>query len=292
MNLLIPPLHIVLGGGGVKCLAYIGAFQELESNNFLKTIQYFHGVSAGAFMCFVYILGYSLKELYQIGKSLDFSLIQNIDENFPFELFQSFGFDNGAKLEKLIETFLKHKGFNREITFEQLYALTKKHLIFYAVDIHDKKLKQFSFKTTPNTTILFALRSSMSLPGYFTPMIDISSNHYYVDGALINNYPIDLIDLIDCETVLGINFKDDNRSVEKIESIQSYFYQLFSCLYNTTMEISDNAKEKTIYINCKSSTLDFYATEEQRIEIMESGRESVKQFLKKKKSFQKRRNSL
>jgi hypothetical protein len=58
------------------------------------------------------------------------------------------------------------------------------------------------------------------------------------------------------------------------------------------MEISDNAKEKTIYINCKSSTLDFYATEEQRIEIMESGRESVKQFLKKKKSFQKRRNSL
>ena len=164
MSLIIPPSHIVLGGGGVKCLAYIGAFQELESNGLLKNVRYFHGVSAGAFMSFVYILGYSLTELYKIGKSLDFSTVQNIDENFPFELFQSFGFDNGIKVEKLIESFLKHKGFNREITFEQLYSLTKKNLIIYAVDIYEKKLKEFSFEKTPNKSVLLALRSSMALP--------------------------------------------------------------------------------------------------------------------------------
>ena len=289
MNLFIPPSHIVLGGGGVKCLAYIGAFEELELNGYLKTVQYFHGVSAGAFMCFVYVLGYSISELYKIGQSLDFSLIQNLDENFPFELFHSFGFDNGLKLEKLIETFLKHKGFNREITFEQLFALTKKHLTFYAVDIHDKKLKEFSVDKTPNMSVLFALRCSMSLPGYFTPMLEPNSNHFYVDGALINNFPIDLIN---CKTVLGINFKEDESTIEKIESIQSYFYQLFSCLYNTTMEISDYAKENTIYISSNSSTLDFYANKEKRVEIMESGRQAVKEFLKKKTCFIKRRNSL
>jgi NTE family protein len=228
MNLLVPPSHIVLAGGGVKCFAHIGAFQELESNGLLKNIRYFHGVSAGACMCFVYVLGYTLTEIYNLVKYMDFSSLQNIDENFIFELFQSFGFDNGVKFEKLIESFLRHKGFNREITFEQLYSLTKKHLIFYAVDIHIKKLKEFSFEKTPSTSVMFALRSSMALPGYFTPVFDKSSNHYYVDGALINNYPIDLLNV---DTVLGISFKEDNKTIEKIESIQSYFYQLFSCLF-------------------------------------------------------------
>jgi len=289
MNLFIPPSHIVLGGGGVKCLAYIGAFQELESNGLLKNINYFHGVSAGAFMCFVYILGYSLTELYKIGKSLDFSKLQNIDENFPFELFQSFGFDNGVKLEKLIESFLKHKGFNREITFEQLYVLTKKSLIIYAVDIYEKKLKEFSNRTSPTATILFALRASMSLPGYFTPVLDSVSKHYYVDGGLMNNYPIDLIKT---DTVIGINFKEDHEPIEKIESIQSYFYQLFKCLYSKTKEISDKSRMKTVYIDCKASVLDFYATEEERIQIINSGREAIKQFLKNQNRFKKRRNSL
>ena len=289
MSLIIPPSHIVLGGGGVKCLAYIGAFQELESNGLLKNVRYFHGVSAGAFMSFVYILGYSLTELYKIGKSLDFSTVQNIDENFPFELFQSFGFDNGIKVEKLIESFLKHKGFNREITFEQLYLLTKKHLIIYAVDIYEKKFKEFSLKTSPNATILFALRSSMALPGYFTPILDPVSKHYYVDGALINNYPIDLIET---DTVLGINFKAENNTIEKIESIQSYFYQLFTCLYSKTQEISEKSRMKTVSIDSKASIFDFCATEEERVQIMDSGREAVKEFLKNKSIFIKRRNSI
>ena len=289
MSLIVPPSHIVLGGGGVKCLAYIGAFQELESNGLLKNVRYFHGVSAGAFMSFVYILGYSLTELYKIGKSLDFSTVQNIDENFIFELFQSFGFDNGLKFEKLIESFLKHKGFNREITFEQLYLLTKKHLIFYAVDIHEKKLKEFSFEKTPNKSVLLALRSSMALPGYFTPILDPVSKHYYVDGALINNYPIDLIET---DTVLGINFKAENNTIEKIESIQSYFYQLFTCLYSKTQEISEKSEMKTVYIDSKISTLDFSATEEERVQIMDSGRKAVKEFLKNKSVLIKRRNSI
>ena len=48
--MIVPPTHIVLGGGGMKCLSYVGAFQELDKMNLLKHIKHFHGVSAGAFM--------------------------------------------------------------------------------------------------------------------------------------------------------------------------------------------------------------------------------------------------
>jgi vitamin B12 transporter len=92
--------------------------------------------------------------------------------------------------------------------------------------------------------------------------------------------------------VLGINFKTENKTIEKIESIQSYFYQLFTCLYSKTQEISEKSKMKTVYIDSKTSTLDFSATEEERIQIMDSGREAVKEFLKNKSIFTKRRNSI
>ena len=98
--------------------------------------------------------------------------------------------------------------------------------------------------------------------------------------------------MIETDTVLGINFKAENNTIEKIESIQSYFYQLFTCLYSKTQEISEKSKMKTVYIDCKTSTLDFSATEEERVKIMDSGREAVKEFLKNKSIFTKRRNSI
>ena len=99
---IVPPSHIVLGGGGMKCLAYIGAFEELEKQNLLKHVKYFHGVSAGAFMCFAYLIGYSISELKELVKSMDFHLLQNLDEHFALELFESFGLDKEIYNIKLL----------------------------------------------------------------------------------------------------------------------------------------------------------------------------------------------
>ena len=62
----IPPSHIILSGGGIKCLSYVGAFQELEERNLLKRVNEYTAVSAGAFMAFVYTIGYSLKDISEI----------------------------------------------------------------------------------------------------------------------------------------------------------------------------------------------------------------------------------
>ena len=36
----IPPSTLVLSGGGIKGLAYVGAFIELENRKYLKTLNY------------------------------------------------------------------------------------------------------------------------------------------------------------------------------------------------------------------------------------------------------------
>jgi NTE family protein len=285
----IPPSHIVLSGGGMKCLSYVGAFQELEERGMLKNVNQFTGVSAGAFMAFIYTIGYTLKDISNITKLLDFSTVQNIDEDILLNGFLNYGIDNGSNLEKFIESILKHKGYNRELTFQQLYDIKKITLRFYATNLNEAILKEFSVHTTPNSNILFALRASMSVPGYFTPLIDPETNHYYVDGALLNNYPITLVN---DTNVIGLAFDYSVNSIEKIESIQSYFYQLINCLYDKLEQIPSKYKEKTIYIKCDVSMINFFLSREERIEIMLTGRKAVKEYLECATRKVLRRNSI
>lgn len=285
----IPPSHIILSGGGIKCLSYIGALQELEERNLLKRVNEYTAVSAGAFMAFVYTIGYSLKDISNLVRHLNLSTIQNIDDNLLFSFFDEFGIDNGLNLEKLIESFLKHKGYNRHITFKQLYSIKKVVLRFYAVDLNESVLKEFSVHTTPDISLIFALRASMSIPGYFTPLVDPVTGHYYVDGALLNNYPITLVN---DTNILGISFDYSPVYIDKIESIQSYFNQLISCFYNKLEEIPLKYKEKTIYIKCSVSTINFFLSEEERVELMEVGRRAVITYLESNVKKIIRRNSI
>jgi len=285
----IPPSHIVLSGGGMKCLSYVGAFQELEERGMLKNVNEFTGVSAGAFMAFIYTIGYTLNDISNITKLLDFSTIQNIDDDILLNGFLNYGIDNGSNLEKFIESILKHKGYNRELTFQQLYDIKKITLRFYATNLNEGILKEFSVHTTPNSKILFALRATMSVPGYFTPLIEPETNHYYVDGALLNNYPITLVN---DTNVLGLAFDYSVNSIEKIDSIQSYFYQLINCLYDKLEQIPSQYKEKTIYINCDVSMINFFLSGGERLEIILNGRKAVKEYLECATTKILRRNSI
>lgn len=285
----IPPSHIILSGGGIKCLSYVGAFKELEERNMLKKVNQYTAVSAGAFMAFVYTIGYSLNNISSIIKNLDLTSIQNIDDNLLFSFFDDFGIDNGSNLEKLIESFLKHKGYNRDITFKQLYSIKKVVLRFYAVDLNEGILKEFSVYTTPDISLIFALRATMSIPGYFTPVVDPETGHYYVDGALLNNYPITLVD---DTNILGISFDYSTTYIDNIETIQSYFNQLISCIYDKLEEIPLKYKEKTIYIKCSASTINFFLSEEERVELMDVGRRAVINYLESSSQKITRRNSI
>ena len=83
----IPPQRIVLSGGGIRGVAYVGVFMELEKHGFLKNIKEVLGVSCGAMFGFAHILGYSTSEMFSLASSLDFSLLQNIDPDVALNYF-------------------------------------------------------------------------------------------------------------------------------------------------------------------------------------------------------------
>ncbi len=64
-------VNIVLSGGGIKGLAFIGAYEELENN--FKSIGNIAGVSAGALVGALIAAGYSSRELKSILSDFSFS---------------------------------------------------------------------------------------------------------------------------------------------------------------------------------------------------------------------------
>ena len=91
--MIIPPRRIVLSGGGIRALAHVGALTVLDKKGLLKSVKEYVGVSAGAFVGFSLMLGYTLSELRTLCALFDFSVLRHFEPEAAFEFPTSFGFD-------------------------------------------------------------------------------------------------------------------------------------------------------------------------------------------------------
>ncbi|WP_242856045.1 patatin-like phospholipase family protein [Ruminiclostridium josui] len=64
-------VNLVLSGGGIKGIAFVGAYEEIEKK--YKRIGNIAGVSAGALVGALIGAGYTSRELGKIMKEFDFS---------------------------------------------------------------------------------------------------------------------------------------------------------------------------------------------------------------------------
>ena len=294
--MLIPPRRIVLSGGGIRAIAHLGALEILEEKGLLKSVREYIGVSAGAFVGFCLVIGYTLSELRTLCSFFDFSLIRNLDPEAALEFPMRFGFDDGANLKKLLHSLLRNKGISITATFEELAAIPKYRelqLRCYATDLFSTSPREFSLSASPKITLVEALRASMSLPGYFTPVEDSETGHLLIDGALLHNFPLSFLKPSEREQAIGISFSYEFTNVKEISDLSVFFSQCFACYYiPRTNEIHDNNKDKCIIIpNGHFPAWNFEATQEEREELMANGRTAALDFLKdnNRLNFQKRK---
>jgi len=271
---MIPPRCLVLSSGGIRGLSYVGALLELKKRNLLNHVKEILGVSIGALFALGICLGYSMEEMYMLGSNMDFTLLTNIDPDLAFEYFEKFGVDDGSQLKKFVSSILKAKQFDINITFNELYKKTHYYYRCFATDLNNCKLKEFSYKTTPDESVIFGTVSSMNIPLYYIPQI--KDNIMYVDGAIFNSYPINLVSEENKNFVLGFTFSENHIIKEKINSIGSFFEQMYACSYLPNKVYNKN----TIIIPCGEYPMwKFNAPLEDKIYLIESGRKAVIQFL-------------
>ena len=100
---------LVLSGGSMKGLAYIGFIEYLQEKGIvLDTLNEFVGTSIGAFSAMLLVLGYTSSDLKDIFLSFDFEKIKDFKVG---SLVSTYGLDDGSRMNAMIKVFIKNKNF-------------------------------------------------------------------------------------------------------------------------------------------------------------------------------------
>lgn len=200
----IPNYHfknLVFEGGGVKGIAYVGALKVLEEKKILEKIKRVAGTSAGALVAVLVGLGYNHKDLKKILWDLDFNKF--MDDSWGVlkdtdRLLHNFGWYKGEFFRNLVGDYIKKKTGNSESTFADIAKLKEDFPEFRDIYLIGANLSTgfsevFSYEHTPRMCIADAARISMSIPLFFAAIRGVRGD-VYVDGGLLDNYPIKVFD--------------------------------------------------------------------------------------------------
>ena len=89
-----------------------------------------------------------------------------------------------------------------------------------------------------------AMRSSMAIPGVFTPMRQDSM--VFVDGGMIDNYPVDVARTMGADVIIGIDVQNDLKTANELNSVSDVLFQIIDLTGQGLYE--KNIKETNLYV--------------------------------------------
>jgi len=242
---------LVISGGAVKVIATLGCLKFFEEKQLLRNIKNFVGTSAGAVICFFIILGYSSVEILDFMKDIfnDDSLSRVLHVDDIFAMTSTLGISDGKALIKLFQKILYQKTKHLDITFLDLAKKFGKNLVVSVSNITHEQEEFLNVDTTPDMSVIDALRMTCSIPLLFTPVK--WNGCMYVDGALYNNFPMSYFIKQGhvFADIIGINIQSVNY--QNITDIMSYI----SFLLNTTMHHMNDLQIKTMHLHEKQNNI-------------------------------------
>jgi NTE family protein len=287
---------LVFSGGGVKGLVYIGVLKRIEElivernkeessvdfDEFKCKIPKFNinticSVSVGSMFALIYLLKYSYVEILEEILKKNFKKLKDIK---VLNFVSTYGLDSGSGIIKWLETLMIKKGINPSITLSEFYKLTNVDFQIMATNLNKYCYKKFNYKESPDLRVLDAIRMSISIPFIFSAVN--YDNNIYVDGNLIDNYPIKEFDNLD--NLLGfkiVNNADVNNVNKNINDLESYILNIFKCYVSQKEKstVKDEYKRCTVYINVENiNSINIDITVEEKYKLIEIGYKSVSDF--------------
>jgi predicted acylesterase/phospholipase RssA len=252
-------LALIMKGGGIKGLAYVGALEELEK---YYHFDWFIGTSAGAITAVLLAGGYTMGELKTTLKAL-FNLL------FHHGLYPAGTFTKW--LDDLLAAKLKSA---KRVTLASL-----PHRATVYASRREKEALIFDGRdpATSRTSAAFAARCSMAIPLVFTPERDEGMNVF--DGGLRHNYPVEALLGDPSQKFIGLYLGP------RIYEGKAKPHGLLSDLSSIFLEAADadaieKYRDSTIIIDARPiSTLDFALTVKEKEFLLNEGRASALEFL-------------
>lgn len=234
---------LVLAGGGIKGLVFVGVFKYLEELNIIQNIHTLVGTSIGSLFAALIIMGYNSDDMYKFIKSFDLTKITNVNIS---TFLNNYAIDDCEKINNLYKKLLETKKFDPEITMIDFFKKTKKKFVAATVCITTKQLEYISYENYPDLPVYLAIRMSTCIPILFTPVK--FNNKLYIDGGLIENFPIHYIPDDKLHEVIGINIFTDFSDEIQIDNIITYMKNIFDLIMMImTKKFIDKKYENIVY---------------------------------------------
>jgi len=209
-----PKLGLVLEGGGALGLAHIGVITWLEEHRI--PVSYVTGTSMGGLVGGIYATGRSPAEVRELINGIDWDEVLNgvtpfrdlsfrrkeDAHQFPGQLefglrdglqFPS-GFNTGQEVNLVLDRVA--------LPYSEIASFNDLPIPFACVATDLVTGKRHIFR---DGSLSLAMRSTMSLPGIFTPVR--SGNHLFADGFLLDNLPVDVGKEMGSELTLAIHLE-------------------------------------------------------------------------------------
>lgn len=174
-------IALVLSSGGARGLAHIGAIEELEAHGYRVTSV--AGCSMGALVGGIFAAG-KLEEFRMWMKEVDrWTLLKMIDPSLSLN-----HLIDGTKVMETLNTIVP------DVNIEDL------PIPFCAVSTDWERGEEVVFR---KGSLLEAIRSSISLPGFFNPIRP--DGRILIDGGVLNPIPLDRVARKEGDLLVGID---------------------------------------------------------------------------------------
>ena len=229
--------EIFLSGCNIYGVSYIGALKSLSNYIDLnKNIVRWIGTSAGGMVAFCMAIGYTPKLLEKICPYIPYKELNRFGLDDIITFFETFGLNDGEKMDHILEVLLVNCGFSKSITFKELYDITGKELGLLSFCLQTSSSVLLDYNSSPNLSIVKAVRMSSAIPFIFKPIS--YDGRLYVDGFISDNTPADFVKYPD--HCLGFHVAPNVRYTQK----KIEFFDFLRITFTSPMHELDKYKYK------------------------------------------------
>lgn len=273
------PNVILCGPGGSRGLLILGCLRRLfEEEIFMGNVTQWVGVSVGAAISLLIVIGYSVNEI--IDLCIDLNLIDDILHINLDEAREKMGLLKNKTIEEKLKHYVSLKyGFIPNLA--QLYMLTGIHLTLVSFNIDKMRTDYLDADTEGNLSCVEAAMMSMAVPILMQPRK--YKGCVYIDGAVGNSYPISRFD--DGENkVLGIYISSEEDLYCSDKKPTTFIYRLIQASMkvirdNEIKYASENVKHIVLSTMLRDTT-GIMIDRESRELMVSQGYEVANMFLK------------
>jgi predicted acylesterase/phospholipase RssA len=184
--------HIVISGGGHSILSFYGTMKESNKNKYwdYKNIESIYGSSAGSIMAVILSLNIDWELLDNYFLNRPWEKVFSLNFESLFSIFNNFGMFSNQVIIDLLNPLFKCNDIDINITIKELYDINHIDIHIITTELFNFESIDISHKTHPDWKVVDAVYASCAIPILFIPLkID---NTFYLDGGILNDYPIDI----------------------------------------------------------------------------------------------------